>query len=77
MKSSRNLNLEQRDKKTKTGWHSGLSRCLNDKDSPCQWRSLRRRVQSVGWEDSLEEEMVTHTNILAWKISWIEEPGGL
>ena len=33
--------------------------------------------QSVGWEDPLEEEMATHSNILAWRISWTEEPGGL
>ena len=35
------------------------------------------RVQSLGWEDSLEKEMATHSNILAWKIPWIEEPGRL
>ena len=35
------------------------------------------QVQSLGWEDPLEEEMVTYTSILAWKIPWIEEPGGL
>ena len=34
-------------------------------------------VQSLGWEDSLEKEMATHFSILAWKISWTEEPGGL
>ena len=34
-------------------------------------------VQSLGWEDSMEEEMATHTTILAWKIPWTEEPGGL
>ena len=32
------------------------------------------RVQSLGQEDPLEEEMVTHSSILAWKISWAEEP---
>ena len=31
-------------------------------------------VQSLGWEDPLEEEMVTHSNILAWKIPWTEKP---
>ena len=31
-------------------------------------------VQSLGWEDSLEEEMATHSSILAWKIAWAEEP---
>ena len=34
-------------------------------------------VQSLGWEDSPEKEMATHSSILAWKISWTEEPGGL
>ena len=35
------------------------------------------RVRSQGWEDPLEKEMATHSNILAWKIPWTEEPGGL
>ena len=35
------------------------------------------RVRSLGWEDPLEKEMATHSSILAWKISWTEEPGGL
>ena len=35
------------------------------------------RVQSLGWEDSLEEGMATHSSILTWKIPWIDEPGGL
>ena len=35
------------------------------------------RVQSLGWERPLEKEMTTHSNILAWKIPWTEEPGGL
>ena len=35
------------------------------------------RVPSLGWEDPLEKEMATHSSILAWKISWTEEPGGL
>ena len=34
-------------------------------------------VQSLGWEDPLEEEMATHFSILAWRIPWIEEPGRL
>ena len=32
---------------------------------------------SLGWEDPLEEEMATHSNILASEIPWTEEPGGL
>ena len=34
-------------------------------------------VQSLGWEDPLEKEMAAHSSILAEKISWTEEPGGL
>ena len=35
------------------------------------------QVQSLVWEDLLEKGMATHSNILAWKIPWTEEPGGL
>ena len=35
------------------------------------------RVQSLGWEDPLKKEMATHFSILAWRIPWTEEPGGL
>ena len=35
------------------------------------------QVQSLGQEDALEKEMATHYSILAWEISWAEEPGGL
>ena len=35
------------------------------------------QVQSLGWEDSLEEEMATHSSIFAWRIPWTEEPGRL
>ena len=35
------------------------------------------RVQSLGWEDPLEEEMATCSSVLAWESPWIEEPGGL
>ena len=35
------------------------------------------QVQSLGREDPLEKEMVTHSSILVWKIPWTEEPGGL
>ena len=34
-------------------------------------------IQSLGWEDPLEEGMATHFSILAWRIPWTEEPGGL
>ena len=35
------------------------------------------QVQSLGWEDPLEEEMGTHSCVLGWIIPWTEEPGGL
>ena len=35
------------------------------------------QVQSLGQEDALEKEMATHCSILAWKIPWTEDPGGL
>ena len=35
------------------------------------------QVQYLGWEDPLEDEMATHSSILAWGIPWTEEPGGL
>ena len=37
----------------------------------------KMRVRSLGWEDPLEKGMATHSSILAWRIPWIEEPGGL
>ena len=35
------------------------------------------QVQSLGWEDPLEKGMATHSSILAWRMPWTEEPGGL
>ena len=35
------------------------------------------QVQSLDWEDPLKEELATHPSILAWRIPWTEEPGGL
>ena len=35
------------------------------------------KVQSLDWEDALEEEAATHSSVLAWKIPQTEEPGGL
>jgi len=44
------------------------------KHLPTMWET---RIQSLGQEDLLEKEMATHSSILAWKIPWMEEPGGL
>ena len=37
----------------------------------------KTQVQFLGWEDPLEKEMETHFSVLAWRIPWTEEPGGL
>ena len=44
------------------------------KNLPAMWETW---VQSLGWEDLLEEEMAIHSSILAGKIPWAEEPGRL
>ena len=44
------------------------------KNPPAMQETL---VRSLGWEDLLEEEMATHSSILAWEISWTEESGRL
>ena len=41
------------------------------------WARQEMQVQSLGREEPLEEEMATHSSILAWRIPWTEEPGGL
>ena len=44
------------------------------KNRPAKWETW---IRSLGWEDPLEEGMETHSSVLAWKIPWTEEPGGL
>ena len=44
------------------------------KSLPTMWETW---VQPLGWENLLEKKMTTHSNILAWKIPWTEEPGRL
>ena len=44
------------------------------KNLPAMWET---RVQSLDGEDPLEKGMATHSSILAWRIPWTEEPGGL
>ena len=41
---------------------------------PAMWET---QVRSLGWDDPLEKEMAIHSSTLAWKIPWMEEPGGL
>ena len=44
------------------------------KNGPALWET---RLQFLGWGDTLEKAMVSHSSILAWKIPKTEEPGGL
>ena len=62
---------------------------INPDDECKEWTSLVAQmvkklpamretwVQSLSWEESLEEDMATHSSILAWRSPWTEEPGGL
>ena len=47
------------------------------KNLPSMQETKEARVQSLGQEDPLEEDMETHSSILAWRILWTKEPGGL
>ena len=47
------------------------------KELACLCRRHETQIQSLGHEDPLEEGMATHSSILAWRIPWTEEPGGL
>ena len=47
------------------------------KNPPAMQETQEIRVQSLGQEDPLEEDMPTHSSILAWETPWTEEPGGL
>ena len=44
------------------------------KNLPAMWET---QVRSLGWEDPLEKGIATYSSILAWRIWWTEEPGGL
>ena len=54
-------------------FNEGIPGGASGKEPACQCR----RVRSLGGEDPLEKETSIHSNILAWRIPWIEEPGGL
>ena len=53
------------------------ARWLSGKESACSAGAAEMWVQSLGQEDLLEEETVTHSSNLVWKIPWSEEPGSL
>ena len=47
------------------------------KNPPAMQKLQELWVQSLSWEDSLDKGIATHSSILAWRIPWTEEPGGL
>ena len=47
------------------------------KNLPTSEETQDTQVQSLGLENPLEEDMATHSSLLAWRIPWTEEPGGL
>ena len=55
----------------------GLPGSVVVKNPPANAGDIETRVQSLGWEDPLEEEIATHSSILSWRIPWTEESIGL
>ena len=56
----------------------GFPGSLAGKKNPSAMQELQEKwVQSLGWEDRLEEGMATHSSICAWRIPWTEEPSRL
>ena len=47
------------------------------KNPPARQETQETQFRSLGQEDPLEEEMAIHSGVLAWRIPWTEEPGGL
>ena len=47
------------------------------KNLPAMQEPQETQVQFLDWEDPLEKDMATHSSILAWRIPWTEQPGGL
>ena len=53
-------------------WFLSVAQTVKNLPAMCEtW------IRSQGWENPLEKGMATHSNILAWRIPWTEEPGGL
>ena len=55
----------------------GFPSCSAVKNLPTMQEPQEMSVPSLGWKDLLEEGIVTHSSILAWRVPWTEEPGGL
>ena len=55
-----------------------ITEVFSGKESSCQCKEMQKTwVRSLGWEDPLEEKMVTYSSTLAWRIPWTEWPGRL
>ena len=63
--------------KTETAAREEASQVASDKELACQCRRHNRRITFLGRLDALEEGMASLSSILAWRISWTEEPGRL
>ena len=63
--------------KAESGAHPARPRCRPCLGSFLGWVLCFTQVRSLGWEDPLDKETATHSSILAWRIPWTEEPGGL
>ena len=55
----------------------GFTGGASGKEPTCQCRRCQKNIHFLGWEDALEVGLATHSSILAWKIPWTEESGGL
>ena len=58
-------------------WPAASPMAQQVKNPPAMQETPDTQFQSLGQEDPLEEEMATHFSVLAWRIQWMEEPGGL
>ena len=56
-------------------YHGGLAQALEVKNPLAHARDVRDAGSIPGFKDPLEEEMTTHSSVLAWSIPWTEEPG--
>ena len=64
--------MRQKSKREGIYVYVGSAGGTRGKEPACQLRRYETWVQSLGWEDSVEEDMATHSSILAWIISWTE-----
>ena len=71
-----NFSLQRGSGEYSIDWKSSPCKRDLNKKLPC-FPTQEVQVQSLGQEDPLEKGMATHSSILAWRIPWTEEPGGL